>query len=104
MKLLTKELRKQLPPLYATEHEEDPLIICKFFSPFSNWEWYALEFDGEDTFFGWVRGFVDEAGYFSLSELETGVPPEGIGIERDMSFEPIHLSLLKQQMAANPRY
>ncbi len=28
MKLLTEELRKQLPPLYSQEHEPDPLVIC----------------------------------------------------------------------------
>jgi hypothetical protein len=43
MELLTKALREQLPPLYAREHEADPLVICKFFTPDSSWTWYALE-------------------------------------------------------------
>ena len=55
MKLLTKELRDQLPPLYSQEHEKDPLVVCKFFTPDSFWTWYAYEFDGEDIFF--VRRF-----------------------------------------------
>lgn len=104
MKLLTEVLRKQFPPLYATEQEHDPLILCKFFSPYSNWEWYPMEFDGHDTFFGWVRGYADELGYFCLSELERGCPPEGIGIERDSTFTPIRQSALKQLMQAEPRY
>jgi hypothetical protein len=104
MKLLTKALRKKLPPLYTTEQEADPLIVCKFFSPYTNWEWYAMEFDGTDTFFGWVRGYEDELGYFSLSELEQNSPPEGTGIERDLSFTPIRQSALKRVMAAEPRY
>ncbi len=33
MKLLTDELRKELPPLYSKENEKDPLVICKFFLP-----------------------------------------------------------------------
>jgi hypothetical protein len=31
-----KELREQLPSLYAQEHEADPLVICKFFTPDSS--------------------------------------------------------------------
>ena len=59
-----------LPPLYSQEHEEDPLVICKFFTPDSNWTWFTpFEFDGEDLFFGWVVGFEKELGYFRLSEL-----------------------------------
>ena len=43
IELLPNELRAMLPPLYSQEHEEDPLVICKFFTPDSNWTWYALE-------------------------------------------------------------
>jgi hypothetical protein len=63
MKLLTKELRKQLPALGATEKQEDPLVICKFFTPDSSWSWYITEFDQEDTF-GLVVGFEVELGTF----------------------------------------
>jgi hypothetical protein len=66
MELLTKELREQLPPLYSQEHEADPLVLCKFFTPDTQWTWYAIEFDGSDVFFGWVVGFEQELGYFSL--------------------------------------
>jgi hypothetical protein len=34
----------------------------KYFTPDSNWTWYASEFDGEDTFFGPVAGFEVELG------------------------------------------
>lgn len=95
MKLLTNELRHRLPPLYATEHEEDPQIICKFFTPDSSWTWYAFEFDGEDTFFGFVEGLENELGYFSLSELESVRGPLGLPIERDLYFEPCRLSQAK---------
>jgi hypothetical protein len=92
MKLLTNELRRQLPELYTTEHEEDPQVICKFFTPDSNWTWYATEFDGDDTFFGFVEGLDNELGYFSLSELESVRGPLGLRIERDLYFEPCRLS------------
>ena len=88
MKLLTKEIRKQLPALYTNENVDDPKAIVKFFTPFSNWTWYATEFDGNDTFFGLVDGLDRELGYFSLSELES----LGGKIERDMWFDPTPLS------------
>ncbi len=95
MELLTKELREQLPPLYAQEHEDDPLVICKFFTPDSSWTWYPLEFDGEDVFFGLVIGFEFELGYFSLSELQAARGPLGLPIERDLHFQPTRLSVVR---------
>jgi hypothetical protein len=49
MRLLTKELRKQLPALGATEKIEDPQVICKFFTPDSSWSWYITEFVSRPT-------------------------------------------------------
>jgi hypothetical protein len=85
-----------LPPLYSQEHEEDPLVICKFFTPDSNWTWYAYEFDGDDLFFGWVVGFEKELGYFLLSELEQACGPHGFAIERDIHFKPMKLSQVRK--------
>ena len=92
MKLLTKELRAKLPPLYSTEKDEDPTAVAKFFTPASNWTWYATELDGEDRFFGLVDGFDKELGYFSLSELASSRGPLGLPIERDRWFSPKPLS------------
>ena len=97
MELLTQELREQLPPLYSQEQEPDPLVICKFFTPDSSWTWYALEFDGEDVFFGLVDGFEQELGYFRLSELMQARGPFGLPIERDIHFSPTRLSEVKKQ-------
>jgi hypothetical protein len=52
MKLLTEELKKQLPPLGSQDEVKDPLIIVKFFCPWSHWTWYGYEFDGEDNRIG----------------------------------------------------
>src|SRR5256886_15748561 len=81
-----------LPPLYSQEYEEDPLVICKFFTPDSNWTFYTLEFDGEDLFFGWVVGFEKELGYFRLSELAQARGPFGLRLARDLHFSPTKLS------------
>lgn len=95
MKLMTKELAAKLPPLYANENVADPIAIVKFFHPFSNWTWYATEFDGTDTFYGLVNGFESELGYFSLSELSS-LRVKGLPIERDLYFKPTPLSKLKE--------
>lgn len=88
-------LRKQLPGLYSNEHERDPLMIVRFFTPDSGWTWYASEFDGEDIFFGWVDGLEQEQGYFSLAELQAATGLFGLHIERDIHFEPTRLSAVK---------
>jgi len=95
MKLLTKELIEKLPELYSQENEKDPVIICKFFTPDANWTWYALEFDGKDTFFGLVDGFEKELGYFSLAELQAVRGQLGLPVERDLYFKPIRLSTIR---------
>lgn len=94
MKLLTEELRRRLPALYSTENDRDPIAQAKFFTPWSNWTWYATEFDGEDSFFGLVDGLDRELGYFSLAELESIQGPAGLTIERDLHFKPTPLSRL----------
>ncbi|MBK9944879.1 MAG: DUF2958 domain-containing protein [Kouleothrix sp.] len=109
MKLLPENIRAQIPPLYATENEKDPIVQCKFFCPWNSWTWYVLE--GDDTeyedagtekfasdyiFFGWVNGDADEFGYFRLSELESAQGPYGLSIERDIGFEPCKLSVVKE--------
>ena len=88
MKLLTEELRKKFPSLGSTDAKkpEEIEIVTKFFNPTGSWTWYATEFDGKDTFFGFVRGFEDELGYFSLKELEGVKVGFGLGIERDLYF------------------
>jgi len=97
MQLLTKELRKRLPALGATEHMRDPEAQVKFFAPWSSWTWYGVEFDGQDTFFGLVFGFDEELGYFSLEELASARGPFGLRIERDSTFEPTRLSEVRHE-------
>jgi hypothetical protein len=96
LKLLTKELIASLPPLYSQEEVKDPIVRCKFFTPDSSWTWYAIEFDGVDTFFGLVDGFEEELGYFSLKELESVRGKLGLPIERDLYFTPRALSKVQR--------
>ena len=93
MKLMTKEVINNLPKLYSQDGKEpkDVKIAVKFFTPWSNWSWWATEGeqreDGDWEFFGLVEGFEKELGYFCLSELESIKGPFGLKIERDMHFD-----------------
>lgn len=80
----------RIPPLYATEDTplEDKIIYLHFF--ISSCSWYVAEFDGEDTFFGYVNlGDPQNAewGYFSFSELQE-ININGIEIDRDLYWKP----------------
>lgn len=37
MVLMPRELRGQIPPLYATEKDPKPIVRVKFFTPDANW-------------------------------------------------------------------
>lgn len=96
MKLLTKEIERRLPSLYAQDGlGDDAVAHVKFFDPCGSWTWYATEYDPkEQLFFGLVDGLEKELGYFSLPELESIVRPFGLKIERDIHFTPTKLSTL----------
>ena len=96
-KLIPQTLLGDIPDLYATEGETNPLCYVKLFTPDSNWSWYIIEFSKADrnTCYGYVRGFEDELGYFTLEELESVHGSLGLAIERDLSFEPTRFATLK---------
>jgi len=97
MKLLTEEIKRRLPKLYKTEVQEDAIVQVKFFTPWTSWSWYAIEFDGNDLFFGLVDGMCQEFGYFSLKELESLQGPAGLKVERDIHFQPKPVSTYLKQ-------
>ena len=89
MKLLTKVLENRFAKVGSQDNSgDDAIIIAKFFTPFSNWSWFATEYDPDTRmFFGLVDGFEVELGYFSLDEFESmnkGPVPK---IERDRWFD-----------------
>ena len=117
--LLDQASREHLPKLYSNEEIGlNALAQVKFFTPSSNWTWYASEAsaamkDGtykalsevepndpeiEDVvFFGLVDGFELELGYFSLSELESVGGGLTLPIERDRHFTPTSLKALQDK-------
>ena len=101
MKLLTEELKKKLPRLYSQDGLGGKAIAyAKFFTPDSSWTFWALEHDGDDTFFGLVDGHEKELGYFSLKELESVRGPMGLPIERDLYWKPKTLEEIAPEMFA----
>jgi hypothetical protein len=78
----------QLPGLYTTESLalKDKLIQMHFF--LGGCDWYVVEFDGRDIFFGYVilNGDRDSAewGNFSFNELKQLKDRLGIEVDRDL--------------------
>jgi hypothetical protein len=96
MKLMTKEILSKIPALYSQENNPDPIVHVKFFTPWSNWTWYATEYNPETRMcFGLVVGMDREMGYFYMGELEGIKGPFGLFIERDIHFKPCKLSEIK---------
>jgi len=97
-KLIPQTLLSDIPELYETEGQLNPLCHVKLFTPDSNWNWYVIEYFTEDrnTCYGYVQGLDSELGYFQLSELESIRGPLGLAIERDLSFTPTPFSQIKK--------
>lgn len=118
MKLLTKEVESKIPALYPEQETDDPMVVAKFFNPTGSWTWYVTNggwvcpehnnYDcaecakpwSEYMFFGLVDGDFPEMGYFSLSELSSYRGPFGLGIERDIYWTPVPLSVVQNKIGA----
>lgn len=108
MKLLTKEIRRKLPPLYSQDAKGGKAVAyLKLFTPSSSWTWYATEGEpvtddsGKEVdyrFFSLVDGHCKEIGYFNLSELESVNGPMGLPIERDLHWQPKILEEIAPEM------
>lgn len=96
--LIPQEIRKQIPPLYATEDLADPVVYVKLF--LDSWTWYITELSiNGDLAFGYVVSPYcgGELGYISLIEIQSIKSSSlGIGVEMDLSFKPTKLSQVKK--------
>ena len=69
----------EVPSLYTTENDNDPIVKIHFINPNGRGDWFVTEgkeeSNGDWTFFGFVRSVLtpmyDELGYFTLNELES---------------------------------
>ena len=102
MKLLTKEITDKAQKQYDKGSDlEEQMIVAKFFDPMGSWKWYLMNLaDDKDYAWGIVDGFEVEMGSFSMKELASIQLPLGLGIERDMYFEPVKASELWKELTS----
>ena len=99
-KFITKEILKKIPALYSQDGKcDDAVVYAKWFTPWSNWTWFATEFDPKTgTAFGLVVGLETELGYFNINEMQEINGPFGLKIERDMYFSSKTLREVKNEI------
>lgn len=112
MKLLPKDIRKKLPPLYAQEGKGGKAVVhLKLFTPDGPFTWYITEGSpvtddsGKEVdfhFFGLVDGLEKELGYVALSELESVRGSLGLPVERDLWWEPKILEEIAPEIFRSP--
>lgn len=96
MELIPQEAKQQIPKLYETEEQNNPIAYVKLF--LDAWTWYITEMSIDNNIcFGYVISpFGAELGYFSLEEIKGIKGNLGIVVERDLSFNPTRLSVIKK--------
>lgn len=95
MELIPQKIKDQIPKLYETENQIEPIAYVKLF--IDGWTWYITELSIGDTAFGYIASpFGAELGYFSLEEIKEIRGSLGVGVERDLSFKPTKLSSIKK--------
>ena len=105
MELIPQKIKDQIPKLYETESQIDPIVYVQLFTPDANWSWFITELSiDKDICLGLVISpFVEhrELGYFSLNELKTVRGKLGLPVERDLWFKPTKLSDIKRMYCEN---
>jgi len=95
MKLITKEILKAFEKQGDTSKKmaDQITVICKLFNPMGAATWYLYDKEDDDRYWCFANlgdpSFA-ELGLVSLSELQS-IKIAGVGIERDLYFEPQNL-------------
>jgi len=98
MKIITKEIEQAFAKQGYTGNKsaKDIKIVMKLFNPTGAGTWYLYEKEDDDIYWAFVNlGDVDcaECGTVSMSELMAFKGRFGLGIERDMHFALLSMSL-----------
>lgn len=92
MKLFTREIDEKLFEQYPLGNDlQNQVVVAKIFNCYGQGTWYLLNSDPDDPDYIWaiVDLFEVEIGSVSRADLESiKVPPFGLGLERDRSFQP----------------
>ena len=96
MELIPQEIKELIPKLYETEKQNDPIAYIKLF--LDGWTWYITELSIDNNIcFGYVISpFESELGYFSLNEIKSIKGSLGLSVERDISFKPTALAIIRK--------
>ncbi len=95
MRLLTKPLLRKFPPWGSSKGKDvaNVMVICKFWLPGTFREWYCVEYDGIDEFFGLIKDEEEtRLDYFTLEQLYQKKGPMRTDVERDKFFSSCKLS------------
>jgi hypothetical protein len=98
MMILTKEVLNAFAKQGKTGNKsmKDIKIVLKLFNPCGAGTWYLYEKEDDDIYWGFVNlgdTMCAECGTVSMSELMAYRGRFGLGIERDMHFKPLSMSL-----------
>jgi len=95
MKIITKAIEKAFEKQGDTSQLEmkDIFIIMKLFNPTGAGTWYLYEKLDEDVYMCLGDSEMAEMGTVSMNELMSFRGRFGLGIERDMHFEPMKTTL-----------
>ena len=98
MKIITKAIEQAFEKQGYTGDKEtkDIKIVMKLFNPTGAGTWYLYEKEDEDIYWCFANlGDLEmaECGTVSMNELMAFRGQFGLGIERDMHFEPLFMSL-----------
>ena len=98
MKIITKEIEQAFAKQGYTGEKEakDIKIVMKLFNPTGAGTWYIYEKEDEDIYWAFVTsGHPEyaECGTVSMSELLAFRGKFGLGLERDLHFKPLSITL-----------
>jgi len=99
MKLLTKEIREKLPPLYSQDGKGGKAVVyLRLFTPDAAWTWHLTEGSPVTD----AQGVEVDFKFFGLVdgqwELEGVRGPMGLPIERDLWWKPKTLEEIAPEM------
>ena len=97
---MTKEIQEKAEKQYDEDSDMEQMVVAKFFNPVGSWTWYLMNMaDNGDYCWGIVNGNAVEMGSWQMSELQkVKIKPFGLGIERDLYFEPMKAKDVWEQL------
>ena len=97
---LTISTKHEIPPLFASLGERNPVVYERFYAPWLGQYWYVFEWNGGDRFLGMTTRKDERErsyGIFSLEQLGELTGPFAMKVVQDRLWQPITLRELWKQ-------